>query len=162
MGPGKDFEKGLGIMHPTVFEPDQDLLVWRKKVASWVDLIGTAASKGNDNFYKTFFCTLGRHLYDIGLRQAQQSLVDEAQEQGKIDYKQEDQVKAVQEIFDLYAQDPPIAVVTRFIDSFNKVTSCKRKGNEDLNRFVSRFRGLAAEHLMDQADKAITHKSVKC
>ena len=79
-------------MHPPVFEPDQDLLVWRKKVASWVDLIATAASKGSDNFYKTVFCTLGRHLYDRGLRQAQQSLVDEAQEQGKIDYKQEDQV----------------------------------------------------------------------
>ena len=148
MGPGKDFEKGLGIMHTPVFEPDQDLLVWRKKVASWVDLIATAASKGNDNFYKTVFCTLGRHLYDRGLRQAQQSLVDEAQEQGKIDYRQEDQVKAVHEIVDLVAQDPPIAVVTRLIDSFNKVTSCKHKSNEDLNRFVSRFHGLVAEHLM--------------
>ena len=74
--------------------------------------------------------------------------MDEAQEQGKIDYKQEDQVKAVQEIVELVPQDLPIAFVTRLIDSFNKVTSCKRKGNEDLNRFVSRFRGLAAEHLM--------------
>ena len=60
----------------------------------------------------------------------------------------EQQVKAVQDIVDLVAQDPSIAVVTRLIDSFNKVTSCKRKGNKDLNRFVSTFRGLAAEHLM--------------
>ena len=94
MGLGKDFEKGLGIMHQPVFAPDQDWLIWRKKIASWVDLIAKVASKGNDNFYKTVFCTFGRHLYDRGLRQAQQSLVDEAQEQGKIDYKQEDQVTA--------------------------------------------------------------------
>ena len=41
-----------------------------------------------------------------------------------------------------------MAVVIRLIDCFNKVTSCKRKGNEDLNRLVPRFRGLAEEHLM--------------
>ena len=55
MGTGKDFEKDLGIMHPPVFKPDQDLLVWRKGVASWIDLMATAASKGNDNFYNTVF-----------------------------------------------------------------------------------------------------------
>ena len=28
MGPGKDFEKGLVIMHPPVFEQDQDLFIF--------------------------------------------------------------------------------------------------------------------------------------
>lgn len=44
--------------------------------------------------------------------------------------------------------DPPIAMVSRLISSFDKVSSCRRKKNEDLSVFVSRFRGLAAEHLM--------------
>jgi len=39
-------------------------------------------------------------------------------------------------------------MVTRLISSFQRVTSCQRKKNEDLRLFVSRFRGLAAKHLM--------------
>ena len=55
---------------------------------------------------------------------------------------------AIREIIELIAVDLPIAVVSRLIASFNKVTSCRRRRSEDLNTFVSRFRGLAADHLM--------------
>ena len=50
--------------------------------------------------------------------------------------------------FELLAVDPPIAVVTRLISSINEMTSCKRKKNEELASFVSRFQVLAADHLM--------------
>ena len=52
------------------------------------------------------------------------------------------------EIVELISFDPPIAVVTRFINSYNRVTTCRRKKSEDLSVFVSTFRGLAAEHIM--------------
>ena len=44
--------------------------------------------------------------------------------------------------------DPPIAVVSRSISSFNAVTSCRRNRNEDLGTFVSRFHSLAPDHIM--------------
>ena len=75
-------------------------------------------------------------------------MVDEAQSKGLLNYKQDDQVKAVMEIVNLIAFDAPIASVTRLINSFNKVTSCRRLKKEDVRIFISRFQGLAAEHLM--------------
>ena len=98
--------------------------------------------------YKTIFATLANHLYDRGLPSAQKSIVDEAKAKGLINYKQEDQVTAVREIIELIAVDPPIAVVSRLIQSFNAVTNCRRNRSEDLGSFVSRFRGLAADHWM--------------
>ena len=49
---------------------------------------------------------------------------------------------------DLIAQEPPIFVETHLIDSFNGIKTCKRGPKEDLNCFVAKYRGLAAEHLM--------------
>ena len=79
---------------------------------------------------------------------AQQSIVDVAQALRTIDFKQNDQVAAVRNIVNLIAIDLSIAMVSRLINSFHKVSACRRKKNEDLLVFVSRFRGLAAEHLM--------------
>lgn len=57
-------------------------------------------------------------------------------------------MKAIKEIVEITAEDPPIAMVSRFISSFNKVSSCRRRKNEELFVFASRFRCLAAEHQM--------------
>lgn len=57
-------------------------------------------------------------------------------------------MKGVQQIVNLLAVDHPIAVVTRLITSFNKVESFRRGKEENLNRFVDRFRGLASDQLM--------------
>ncbi len=61
-------------------------------------------------------------------------MVDYAQLMKQIDYKQEDQVLAVKQIVDLVAVDPPMVVVTRLIDSFNKVSHCRRKPTESLSK----------------------------
>jgi hypothetical protein len=42
-----------------------------------------------------------------------------------------------------------MAIVSRLINTFSKVISCKRKPKEDITELTSRFWGLAADHLMD-------------
>lgn len=148
MGPGTDKLSQRGVADPPMFSPNNDLYIWRKDIANWVDLIKVGAEEGEDKLYKTVFKTLGRQLYSRGLPQAQKSIVDHAQEIGKIDYKQTNQVAAVQQIVDLIAVDPPIVVVSRLIESFNRVSNCRRRKGESLSSFVSRFSGLASEHLM--------------
>ena len=105
-------------------------------------MISAGATRGEDKHYKTIYATLGRQLYDKGLPQAQKSIVDEEQVRGIINYKQENQVKAVKEIVDLVAVDQPIAVVTRLINTFNNVLQCKKKSNENLNTFASKLEAL--------------------
>ena len=148
MGPVANASKGLSPTDPPPYDPTGDHQEWRRNIARWVDTIAQAAEKGEDRMYKTVFATLANHLYDRGLPSESKSFVDEAQANGQINYKQDDQVAAVQEIVELLAVEPPIAVVTRLISSFNKVSMCTRRKNEDLSAFVSRFRGYAADHLM--------------
>lgn len=152
MGPGndpsQDRDRHRFHLDPPYFRPDGDLQEWRRKVVRWVDLIKSAAEKGTDRTYKTVYATLGRQLYDRGLPSAQQSILDEAQAKMTINFKQEDQIKAVRDIVERIAADPPIAMVSRLITSFNMVSSCRRNKNEELSVSVSRFHGLAAEHLM--------------
>ena len=74
--------------------------------------------------------------------------MDEAQAQRKLDYRQGDQVKAVSEISGLLTVNPPIAVVTRLVSSFDELMSCKSKKSAELGSFVPLFQGLEAEHLV--------------
>ncbi len=97
---------------------------------------------------KSLRATLPCQLYNVGLNDSHQRQLDYAQCQGLINYKQDDQVKAVQRSIDLVAVEPPMVVVTRLIDSFNRVSSCTRKPSESLSSFVTRFTGLASDHLM--------------
>lgn len=146
MGPGPSSNR-RNSNEPPVFHPDQDHLEWRKSVSAWVDLIKASAEGGEEKLYKTLFATLGRRLFE-SLPFAQKSIIEEAQVNGKIDYKQSDSIKAVKQIVDLIAIDPPITVVTRLIDTFNAVINCKRGANETITNYVSRFHGLASKHLI--------------
>ncbi len=49
---------------------------------------------------------------------------------------------------DFIAVDPPIVVITRLIESVNRVSNCGRQKNESLSSFVSRFSSLASDHLI--------------
>ena len=148
MGPAPGATRGYSPPNPPAFDPSNDLQEWRRDVSRWVETITAAAEKGNDRVYKNLAATLARHFYDRSLPSAQKSIVDEAQAKGLINYKQDDQITVIREIIELIAVDPPIPVVSRLIASFNKVTNCRRRRSEDLNTFVSRSRGLAADHLM--------------
>lgn len=64
-----------------------------------------------------------------------------------INYKQGDQMNAVQEIGDLITVDPPIAVVNRLIVCFKNVRICKGK-QKKTKPLVSRFLELCAEHMI--------------
>lgn len=113
-----------------------------------VDKIVQAAQKGNKPKYQTVFVTLDNHLYDRGLPIEARFLIDEAQRNDHINYKQEDQLSAVQEIVELLEVEPPMDIVTWLITSFNRVTFCVRRKNEDLSSFLSSFRGLTADNLL--------------
>ena len=148
MGPEANVSKGVSPFDSPVFDPAADLQEWRRNISRWVDTIRHAAEKGQDRMYKTVYATLANQLYDRGLPSEQKSIIDEAQLKGLINYKQEDQIAAVRDIIELIAIDSPVATVSRLIDSFHRVTNCRRRRNEDLRAFVPRFRGLAADHLM--------------
>lgn len=45
MSPKKHSEKRMGIIPPPVLEADKNILVWRNKIAIWVDLIANSAQK---------------------------------------------------------------------------------------------------------------------
>ncbi len=147
MGPGLDSYKPRGV-DPPFLKPDRDTYVWKKKVSQWVDLIPSAAEMEEDKFYQTIFVTMARKLYKNGLPPDQKSIVYEAQQKGLIDYKQPDHVKAVKQIVNLICIDTPVRIVTRLIESFNRVSNWRKKKEEDLSASVSCFRGLAGEHLI--------------
>lgn len=95
------------------------------------------------------FKLLGRTFYGRGLPDVQKAIVDESESKGHLDYFQMfDPVQATLSIVKLVALDPPISMVTRLNASYRKFTSCYRDSNEKLSSFVSRFGGLAANHLL--------------
>lgn len=50
---------------------------------------------------------------------------------------------------EVIAMKPPITLVSRLMKSFMQVTSCRRSRSQDLKAFVSLFRGLAADYLIN-------------
>ena len=149
MGPGSLMEGSeRNRTDPPMFSPNKDFYQYRRQVANWLDMALTSSKVPSDMVYKTVLATLVRLLYDRGLPAAQQSIIDEAQSRGLLNYKQDDQVKGLMEVVNLIALHAAIAIVTRSINSFNKVTTCRRLKNEDVPTFISRFQCLAAEHLM--------------
>ena len=62
--------------------PGQDLYIWRKAVAEWVDLVSTAAAHSHDNHFKTVNATLGIQLYRA-LPASQRSIIDVAPQYGE-------------------------------------------------------------------------------
>lgn len=105
------------MINSLFFELDNDVLSWRNKVPSWVEVIATAAEKEGEKFCKKVYHKFGRQLSNLGLCEVLQGLFNEAQEQREIDYKQDGQVKSVREIAGLTSKDTTISVVTRLIDS---------------------------------------------
>lgn len=63
-------------------------------------------------------------------------------------YKQDDHIQALRYIPLLVPIDPPLAIVTRRMSSFKQVIQYKHRHNEDITVFVSRFKSLAASHLL--------------
>lgn len=63
-----------------IFDRNNNLVVYRKRVATLVHRIAKRAQKVKENLYKTAYATLARPLFEIISRQAQRNLVDQAQE----------------------------------------------------------------------------------
>ncbi len=58
-------------------------------------------------------------------------------------------------MFYILVDNPPIAVVLSPILSFDNFTNYRRRMNEVLQTFASKFRGLAAEHIMHCGSDAL-------
>ncbi len=143
MGRGSESSSSRGIADPPRFSPRQDLYAWRKSVENWVDLISVGASKGEDKHCKTVFATLGGHLYDRALPLAQEctSIMHRRASSSITSKMTKSQPYGKSSTLSLSI--PLLVVITRLINSFNKVVKCKRNKNESLTQFVSRFHGLA-------------------
>jgi hypothetical protein len=57
---------------------------------------------------------MARQLYRA-LPQPQHQVLDNAQAQGQVNYKQDDQVAAVEQIIGLLGKEPPMSLVSRLI-----------------------------------------------
>jgi hypothetical protein len=86
---------------------------------------------------------MARQLYS-SLPQPQQQVLGNAQAQGQVNYKQDDQVAAVEQIIFLLGKEPPMSLVSRLIKTLNDAIECKLGIIERLSTFVSRFWGLQA------------------
>lgn len=115
MVPAGSASKSIIPTAPPVYVSSGDQQEWRRNIAHWVDTIVQAAQKGNAPNYQTAFVTLANHLYERKLSSESKTLVDEAQRNGKINYKQYNKLVAVQEIVELLAVEPPMSIVTRLI-----------------------------------------------
>jgi hypothetical protein len=81
---------------------------------------------------------MARQLYRA-LPQPQQQVLDNAQAQGQVNYKQDDQVAAVKQIIGLLGKEPPMSLVSRLINTLNDAIECKYGTTESLSMLVSLF-----------------------
>jgi hypothetical protein len=88
--------------------------------------------------YTGQLATIARQLYRA-IPQPQQEVLDNAQAHGQVNYKQDDQVTAVEQIIGLLGKELPMSLVSRLIKTLNDVIECKRSNTESLSTFVSRF-----------------------
>lgn len=143
IGPTSDTPKLNGLAEPPRYEPEMDSVTWRRAIAQQVK---TSAKKGEDKAFNTVYNLLARHLFNL-LPDNQKSVIGEAQFKGLIDRKQDEKVKAVVDIADILAVHPSIAVVSRLISSFNKVSTDRCDKHEYLQTFALRLESVAAEHM---------------
>jgi hypothetical protein len=90
---------------------------------------------------------MARQLYRAH-PQPQKQVLDNAQAQVQVNYKQDDQVAAGEQSISLLGKEPPTSLVSRLIETLNDGIECKRGTTERLFTFLSRFWGLASTHLM--------------
>lgn len=134
MGPASDTHKLHSMADPPRYEPKKDS----------VNLVKASTETGEGSTFKTFYSTLGQSYVKQAIRDPEVR-GEESQSKLHIDFKKDDQVKAVVEIVELLVVDPPIAVVLQLIISFNKLSTCQRGKHKYHWTFVSHFREIAAE-----------------
>jgi hypothetical protein len=126
-----------GLDAPTL-DPSTDTYIWVKAVREWSELIVQGAASGGNRAYTDQLATMALQLF-MALPQPQQQVLDNAQAQGQVNYKQDDQVAAVEQIIGLLGKEPPVSLVSRLIKPLNDAIECKRGTTERVSTFVSRF-----------------------
>lgn len=118
----------------------------RNSIGKWIGLFEASHDSEEDGRLKTMFMVLSQTVNKRGLPSEQQSMVDESQAKGAIEFHQnEDAVQAVLGILNVVAANPLTAVIKRLIASFSKFLYLTRSKNEDLSMFFYCSRKAAAE-----------------
>lgn len=138
-------------MQSYVFEPPvfvlENKLEWREEMESWIELVAQRATVD-----KTFkgICSSLALLVMGSLPKSQQQVITGAMSRGEIVKKHPSfqmQLRAVQQMVALVAEDTPIEKVARVAQAFRNVSQCKRSKGESLKKFGIRFQGLAQQYL---------------
>jgi hypothetical protein len=113
-----------GLEAPTL-DPSTDTYIWVKAVRDWFMLISQGAASSGNRAYTGQLASLASQLYRA-LPQPQQQVLENAQStQGQVNYKQNDQVAAVQLIIGLLGKEPPMSLVSRLIKTLHDAIECK-------------------------------------
>jgi hypothetical protein len=137
----------LALQIPASSTDWTDTYVWVKAVREWSELIVQGAASDVNCAYIGQLATMARQLYRA-LSQPQQKVLENTQALGQVNYKQDDQVAAVEQIIGLLGKEPPMSLVSRLIKTLNDAIECKRGTTERLSTFMSCFWGLASKYLM--------------
>jgi hypothetical protein len=82
-------------------------------------------TSGSNRAYTGQLSTMARQLYRA-LPQPQQHVLDNAQAQGQVNCKQDDQVAALEQITSLLLKEPPMSLVSRLVKTLNDAIESKR------------------------------------
>jgi hypothetical protein len=112
-------------LDPLTFDPSTDTYNRVKAVRERSELIVQGAASGSNRAYTGQLTTFARQLYRA-LPKPQQQVLDNAQAQGQVNYKQDDQVADVEQIIRLFGKEPLMSLVSRLIKTLNDSINCKR------------------------------------
>jgi hypothetical protein len=90
-------------------DPLTDTYIWVKAVREWSGLIDRDEDLSRNRAHAGQLFTMARKLYR-SLAQLQQQVLDNAQAQGQVKYKLDDQV--VEQVIGLVGKEPPMPLVT--------------------------------------------------
>ena len=139
-------QRSVHALEPPVFSLENKL-EYRENMETWIELVAQRATVD-----KTFkgICS-GLALTVIGsLPKSQQEVVNAAIARGEIVKKHPSfqmQLRAVQQIMTLVAEDSPLEKVARVSQAFRNVSKCTREKGESLKKYAVRFLGLAQLYL---------------
>ena len=139
-------QKSEHAFDPPVFSLENKL-EYRENMETWIELVAQRATV--DKTFKGICSALALTVI-ASLPKSQQEVVNAAIARGEIVKKHPSfqmQLRAVQQIIALVAEDSPLEKVSRVAQAFRNVSKCTRDKGESLKKYAVKFLGLAELYL---------------